>query len=152
MSDSDIERRIVAGLIVSDEFAGRVRPLWRDDLVESPEVVRIARWCTDYFDRYGRAPGRHVEDIYMRELRADRVPKAEAEIIERILARISDDYERGEQFNAAYLFDRAAEYFRSREITRHNERVQDLVDVGDVAAADEAVRAFRPTSWATSRG
>ena len=152
MSDQDIERRIITGFLVSDEFLRRVRSFWRDEFLEAPELVKIARWALGYFEKYGDAPNRHIEDIYVRELQANRLEKSEAEYIERVLSRISDEYERGEQFNAQYLFDRATEYFRTREWTKHNEQVQDLIDRGELAAAEVQRGAWKPLSWVTSRG
>lgn len=152
MSDSDIERRIVTGLIVSTDFVRRVSSFWRPDFLEAPELVKIAEWCLDYFEQYNQAPTRHIEDIYMRELKGNRLAKAEAEFMERILSRISDDYERGEAFNAEYLFDRATEYFRARDLLHFKEELEDLIERGEVDAADEAQRAFKPTTWGTSRG
>lgn len=152
MPDQDIERRIATGFIVSSEFLRRVYSFWRDEFLEAPELIKISRWALSYFEKYGTAPNRHIEDIYVRELQANNLEKSEAEYIERILSRISDEYERGEQFNAQYLFDRATEYFRTREYTRHNEQVQDLIDRGELAAAEAEHRAFKPLSWVTGRG
>lgn len=152
MNDSDIERRIVTGLIVSDEFMRRVQPFWQDGFIESPEISQIARWCLDYFTQYNTTPKQHIEDLFLHEMRSDHLGRAEGELIEGVLAKIRDEFERGTQYNAEYLFDRALEYFRKREFIRHTEEVQDLVDRGDIAAADDAVRAFKPLSVATSRG
>jgi hypothetical protein len=152
MPDQDVERRIITGFIVSDEFLRRTRYFWRDEFLEAPELIKVAKWCIAYFDKYECAPNRHIEDVYMRELQANNLEKSEAEYIERILSRISDEYERGEQFNAQYLFDRATEYFRTREWTRHNEAVQDLIDRGELAAAEAERNAYKPLSWVTSRG
>lgn len=152
MPDQDTERRIATGFIVSSEFLRRVRSFWRDDLLEAPELIKIARWAFSYYEKYGEAPNRHIEDVYMRELQAGNLEKSEAEYMERVLSRISDEYERGEQFNAQYLFDRATEYFRTREWTRHNESVQDLIDRGELVAAAAERNSFKPLSWVTSRG
>jgi putative DNA primase/helicase len=142
-SGQDIERRLVEGLIVSDAFTERLAPEWRDEFLESPELGKVARWCLKYFSTYGKTPGRHIEDIYIKELKANRLEKSEAEYIERVLSRVSDEYERGEQFNAQYLFDRATEYFRARALTRHNEQVQDLVDSGELARAEELYPTYK---------
>ena len=152
MPDSDIERRIATGSIVSTDFLRRLRSFWKDDYLESTELARIVHWSIEYFEKYKKAPGRHIEDIYLEELRKGVLDKAEAEYTESVFARLADDYDRGDQFNADYLFDRTTDYCREREILHHNERVQDLIERGDVRAADAAALAYRSMSWATDRG
>ena len=88
----------------------------------------------------------------MEALKSEVLPKVEAEFIEKILTRISDDFGRAEQFNAAYLYDRTVKHFRSREIANLGEELQDLVERGEVDEADEAARSYRPQSWVTTRG
>jgi hypothetical protein len=147
-----IERRIITGLIVSADFLRRVAPFWSDDLIEAPEFRRIARWCLDHFDAYNCAPDRNIETIFFDSLKAEGIPKAEAELIEGVLSAVSDDYERGEQFNSAYLYDQTVKFFRERELAQHNERVSDLIERGQLADAEALASAFRPRSWATTRG
>ena len=148
----NLERRIIAGLIVSVDYLRSVAPLWTDELVESPEMRRIARWCLDFYARYRRAPDRDIEAIYFDALRDEAIPKAEAELIEGIFTAVSDDYGRGEQFNAAYLFDQTVRFFRDRDVAEHNERVAMLRETGQLEEAEALAAAFRPRSWLTSRG
>jgi hypothetical protein len=147
-----IERRIITGLIVSADYLRRVAPFWSDDLVEAPEMRRIARWCLAHYERYHRAPDRDIEQIYLSAIRDESIPKAEAEAVERVLEAVSDDYERGDQFNSAYLYDQTVKFFRERELAQHNERVADLMERGQLEEAAALASGFRPRSWATSRG
>jgi hypothetical protein len=152
MQGDFIERRIVTGLIVSEDFMRRIGRFWEDDMLESPELRKVARWCIDHYEKYHKVPDRDIEVIYMDELKRGRVSKPEGEIIEQILTRIADDYERGDQYNAGYLFDRAAAYFRSREQEQFKERLDDLTERGEVEQADDLIRSHVPRSFATSLG
>ena len=147
-----IERRIITGLIVSTDYLQRVAPFWSDDLVPSPEMQRIARWCLDFFDTYQHAPDRDIEGIYMDAIKNEGVPKAEAELIEGILREVSNDYDRGDQFNAAYLFDQTCAFFRERELKAHTDEVNDLRERGQLEEAEALAAEFVPLSWASSRG
>jgi len=147
-----LERRIITGLIVSADYLRRVAPFWDDALIEAPEMRRIARWCLSHFERYACAPDRDVEQIYLTAIREENIPKAEAELIEAVLTTVSDEYERGEHFNSAYLYDQTVAFFREREVAQHNRSVADLIDRGRVQEAEELAAQFRPRSWATSRG
>lgn len=152
MADGDTERRIVTGLIVSDDYVRRVSRFWQDDLLLVPELRRVARWCLDHFERYGKVPDRDIGDIYMAALRSESMGKAEAEYISGVLTYISDEYGRGDQFNSAYLYDRTVAYFRERELAQHTEELQDRIDRGEIDEAQEAARSFKPRSYMTSRG
>ncbi|HVC53718.1 MAG TPA: AAA family ATPase [Stellaceae bacterium] len=144
---ADIERRIATGSIVSTDFLRRLRSFWKDDFLESTELARIVRWALDYLDKYGKAPGRHIEDIYLEELRKGVLDKAEAEYLEEhVFVRLADDYDRGDQFNADYLFDEATRFFRGRAATLNNEAVQDLIERGEIDKAEELRRGFRPVT------
>jgi hypothetical protein len=143
VTEQDIERRLVTGLIVNDAFAERLAPEWRSDFLEAPELITLAKWALSYFQQYRRAPRRHLEDIYMRELKAGNLEKSEAASIEEIFSLISDEYERGEEFDAAYMYDRAKEYFNTRAMTRHNEAVQDLIDRGQLTEAEELYPTYK---------
>jgi hypothetical protein len=148
----NLERRIITGLIVSADFLQRVSPFWSDELIEAPEFRRIARWCLSHYERYQRAPDRDIEQIYLSAIRDESIPKAEAELIEGILSAVSDDYERGDQFNSAYLYDQTVKFLRERELAQHNERVGDLIERGQLEEAEALASEFRPRSWATTRG
>lgn len=142
--DEFIERRIITGLIVSDDYIRRVEPLWNPTLLESPELRMVGEWCLDYFRKYDRAPDRDIESIYMEHLRNESIPKADAQYIEEVLASLSDEYGRGSQFNAPYLYDKTIRYFKAKDLERHSEKVQALVDAGKVDEAEQLLRSYQP--------
>lgn len=147
--DEFVERRITTGLIISTHFTKRVRPFWRDSLIESVSLRRICSWCIDYFDKYGVAPDRDIESIYMEKLKTERISKEDAEYMEKVLQRLSKDYERGEQFNSNYLYDQATRYFRERELRDHAAQVTDLIEKGRTDEAEALDRNFQPSSFSS---
>jgi hypothetical protein len=147
-----VERRIIVGLIVSSEYLRRIAPFWSEDLVEANEMRRIARWCLEHFEKYGAAPDRDIEQVYLDAIRREAVPRAEAELIEGILTSVSDEYGRGEQFNADYLYDQTVAFFRERELAQHSAAVADLTERGRIEDAERLSAGWTPRSWATSRG
>ncbi len=140
-----IERRIVTGLIVSREYCDRVQQIWDPSYLESPEVRKVASWCMEYFKKYRRAPDEDIEAIYMEHQQAGELTKAESQYIERLLAGLSEEYGRAEQFNSAYLFDQTVKYFKARKLARHNEEIQSLVDAGRVEEAEQLARNYQPS-------
>ncbi|NIU01122.1 MAG: hypothetical protein GWN01_09410 [Nitrosopumilaceae archaeon] len=150
--DEFIEQKIITGLIVSTDFNQRIRRFWSADLLQSPELRRIAIWVGDYFLRYGEAPDRDIETIYMEHLQQDQIPKADAEFIEQILNTIADEYGRGTLFNSAYLYDKTVQYLRQRELRQHSELVQDLIDQGKTTEANELAQSFTPSITEVGKG
>ncbi len=140
-----IERRIVTGLIVSTDYWVRVRRIWNPELFESPELRMVAEWCVEYQEKYCKAPGINIEGIYMEKLKSGGLSSADAEYIEELLGSLSDEYDRDEQFNSAYLYDQTVKYFKSRELEQHNQEVQALIDEGRVEEAEQLVRSYSPT-------
>lgn len=142
-----IERRIVTGLIISADYLERIQRFWNPKFLESSELRTIAHWCINYFTKYGKAPDDNIESLYMENLKEGPVAlsKAEAQYIEELLADLSDEYGRGPQFNSAYLYDQTIKYFKAQELEAHNREVQDLIDAGQVEAAEQLMRSYAPT-------
>lgn len=140
-----IERRIITGLIVSKDFLDRVQRFWDSVLLESPELQMIADWCMDYYRKYNRAPDANIESIYVSALKQSNMSKSQAEYIEELLNSLSDEYGRDERFNAAYLYDQAVKYLKARELERHNEEVQSLVEQGRVEEAEKLQLSYTPS-------
>uniref|UniRef100_A0A6M3JJP3 Helicase n=1 Tax=viral metagenome TaxID=1070528 RepID=A0A6M3JJP3_9ZZZZ len=117
ISDSDeIEKRILTAMIVSDQFCKSVRQSIKKKYFKIDYIKDLVGWILDYFDKYGKSPGRSIRDIFVVE--QERLKEAEAKLIEYFLEDISDEYEGTESLNVNYLVGNAKDYFdkRSHEI------------------------------------
>lgn len=142
-----IERKFITGLIASTDYIKMVKPHWRDDLIESPDMRRIAGWCLDYFETYKKAPRQDIELLYVRG--KDAVPKAEALIIADVLETINTEWEESNGAivnDAKFLFDETIDFFRKRSIGVHIEQAQDLYQQGKLDEAEAAFHSFRSSS------
>lgn len=143
MNDWDfMERRIVTGLIVSTEYIDMIQGFWNVSLLESSELAMIARWCVNYYEKYKKAPDRNIENIYIDNLKTGVLNKTDAAYIEEILHSLSDEFGRGTQFNAAYLYDKTINYLKARELEEHNQEVQALVEIGKVEEAEKLASSY----------
>jgi hypothetical protein len=144
MSDSKFtERRVATGLIISTEYCAKILPIWNDEYIISKEINMLSSWAIQYFEQYGKAPGRQIEDIYVKE--SDRLKKAETELLEDLLEFLSDEYEREDKFNVQYLIDQTLLYFDERALQIHIENLQDSMDRGDVQGGVTDALSFRPS-------
>ena len=98
-----IERRIVTGMIVSTDYLERIMRFWNPAFLESSELKTIARWCTNYFDKYKKAPDSDIQTLYMEALKREELSKADAQYIEELLESLSDEYGRGTGLTALPL-------------------------------------------------
>ena len=136
-----IERQIITGMIVSTEYIQQVLPIWDVRLLESRTAQRIAIWAMEYFDKYHKAPGRTIQDIYDQKLHNGELPEDLAPDIEDILQGLSEEYE--EKFNLQYILDRTNSYFKERHLQNHNKKVQELLDSDEVDKANSLVLSYK---------
>jgi len=139
-----IERRIITGLIVSKDYHERVQRIWNPSLLESPELRTIAEWCVGYYKKYQKAPDSNIQSIYIEQLKAGKMSRADAQYIEELLQDLSDEYGRDTQFNSAYLYDQTIHYFKAQELEQHNREVKAFVDAGQVEEAERLIQSYSP--------
>lgn len=142
MKQEFFERRIITGMIVSKDYLDRIYRFWDSSLLESPELRMVSEWCMEYYEKYKKAPDEDIEAIYMDKLKSGSLPKADAQFIEEMLTDLSDEYGRDAQFNSAYLYDQTIKYLKARELARHNEEVQGLVDLGRIDEAEKLAQSY----------
>jgi putative DNA primase/helicase len=145
----NLERRILFGLIASNDYLARIKDHWQDDLCGSPEMRRIPRWCLDYFEKYRRAPGRDIEQIFLAAVRDEAIPKAEAELIEDLLKLVADDHPDDWKADASelsidFLLNETVAWFRERRMEHHIASLQDLQERGRLDEAEALAAGFRP--------
>jgi hypothetical protein len=109
--DTTIERQIITGMIISEEFLVGIQSIYRPGILRGNFTNIISQWCIDYYQKYSKPPGKEIEDVFRRHKKGDLDP-AQADIIEDFLSGISHEYEAGEVFNSPYILDQAEEYFR----------------------------------------
>ncbi len=144
ISDTDAERLIVIGLAVSSDFAARLRPIFRRELLGSPEYARLAGWCVTHFEQYGRAPGpEHLGNLFYEKLKTEAIPKDEAGFIQDVLKYLSDMYDADSvryggapaSFDVGYAFDRSITYLNRRTIEVAAEEAAEAAERNDFAKA-----------------
>lgn len=135
------EKRILTGMIVDSSVLGRITEKWEPGgLFRVRWANLVGGWCVRYFQRYGKAPGKHVEGLF--EAWA---AKAEDDntisLVDRFLGGLSEDFvEEAEGVNPDYLIDIAGEHFNAVQLEEMAERIKGHIDHGDVdkALADAA--------------
>lgn len=144
------ERKIIIGLITSTDYLRQIRPIWDPKLLESSTAKRIAGWIWPYFDKYDKAPGRDIEDIFYAKVKANKLPKDLAEEIEEdILPSLSKEYE-NDNLNLKFLVEETKSYFTVRSLALLTEDIQTLIKNGELEKAEDRVHTFKALGGSTA--
>lgn len=145
--DSRIERNCLIGMIVSDDFIKQIRPFWNQSIMKGTLGNKIAKWCMQYFDKYGQAPKQTLEAIYLQKLKdkRERIDDDLSAEIEDFLEDLSEEYERN-KINVQYYVDQATEYFTKRHLEEHQKKVDQLLSDGKVDEANALMASYVPPS------
>lgn len=135
------ERRIVTGLIVSDVFCTDIVPKIYLDYFTNNYLRKIATWCLDFYAKYSKAPGKHIQDIF--EDKKNNLEEIEAELIENLLVSLSDQYTDANSLNTEYLVESAVTYFRKRELEIHRNNIEVLLLENKISEAEQEVERFQ---------
>lgn len=138
---SHIERNIITGMIVSDRYLREVTPVFKTDFLTVDPIRSVAEWCLEYFEKYNKAPGPHIRDLYQYHAEKTLDPD-NAEYIVEFLASIDDEYKRADKFNVDYLLDQSIAYFEEQSLRNHLDDVRGALNAGDMEEAKELVSKF----------
>ena len=146
-----LERKIIIGAITDLEFLKKAHDLIQISHVQSPEARLLLSWCFEFLKHYDDAPGKHIEDIYMKKLRKSSIPKTQAEFIEEILESLSEEFEDSSSQNTELLTDQLKEYVKVTKITEHIEEIQECLENGEISEAEAIISRYTsPESADTS--
>lgn len=136
-----IERLILTGLINSTEYLQQVRPVWTKSVIKSKTGNEIADWCIEYFDKYEKAPGKTLEDIFYTKQQNKEVAADLLESIEEDLEDLGAEYD--ESFNLPYALDQTTAYIKLRHLEEHSAKLRELIRNGDVDEADTVAAGYK---------
>lgn len=125
--DRFIERKIIIGMIVNDEFCLWATENFNSKYFGSRMATRLSSWVYEYFNEYKKAPRKDIEGIYFQKLK-EGLPEVIAEEIEQdILPGLSEEYvEKG--LNLQYLKDRSQIYLKRQIFTRKLKDAEGLIE------------------------
>lgn len=142
--DGFIERKIIIGLIVSDEFGRWFIDNFQVKYIGSPTARILANWCIEYYKGVNQAPRADIETIYFKKLKERKISKDVAEEIEEdILPSLSKEYEH-RAINIEYLKKNAERHLQFRTLEVAVETAEALLHQGEINKAAELVNIDLP--------
>ena len=150
--DTDIEREIIIGLIVSTDYLTDVAKMIKLPHFTVRYYRRIAKWVIDYFDQYHKAPFDDIRKIFAVE--GPKLPDDEVDLISNLLDDISDEYieqEAAGKFNPRYLYDKTLLFCKKRNLEILVDTIDGQLVKNRIDKAEEALGAFSQVQNETSR-
>jgi len=147
-----VEKQMLTGMIVSDRFLREVRAIFRPELLQVPYVRIAAQWCLDYWEKYERAPGRYIQDIYSSNKRNAAMDGELLEQMGEFLAGISEEFDATEQFNAEYLLDCTEQCFRSRNLKNLADDINTALLSENLLEAETAMAEYNQVALPKTKG
>lgn len=146
------ETLILTGMIVSTRFLRDVQSVLDRRLLKSGYSRKIAMWCVNYYKENESAPGAHIQDVFNQQIETGKLEEDDTQMIGRILARISDEYEgHADSFNEEYVLKVAENFFSVEHMKKKAQEVLDTVDA-DPLEAMEIFQNFQPKLIPQSEG
>ena len=140
--DTIDEKRIITGMIVSDQFMHKVYPILKDSLLyfQAVPTETVAKWALKYYEVYETVPLKDIQAEY--EMNRSKLGDENAGIIRDLLVDLSKSYEANEKINVQYLFDQTLRWckLRNYEIMAGNLSV--LTSTGDINGCDSEIARY----------
>lgn len=135
------EKDLITNLIVSEKYCQAIIPLLQPKYLQLDYARTVAYWIKDYFKSYVTNPGRDIRRLYT-DHQSELRDEALQENILDYISKLSKDYESIENINVPYSIKRAREYLTRRTLLSVSEQMQELLDRGDLAAAQDALNSL----------
>ena len=118
------ERRILIAMIVDSVVLGRINVKWQPRSFKSKWANIIAQWCLNYYQRYNKAPMKHIESLYESWSSKSRDESA-VNLVGKFLSSLSDEYtDLKAESNSDYIIDMTARYFNQVKIENLVETIE----------------------------
>ena len=149
--DARIERQIVTGLIVSDDFIRSVQSLYKPECLRADFARIVAEWCMEFYTHYKTAPKANIQEIFQEQKLNGMAPDT-AELIEEFLAGISSEHEQASKFNAQYEADKTEKYFRLASLENMRMELSQCITGGRTEDGEALIGNFQRVARIETKG
>lgn len=141
------ERRIVTLAVTNTDFLRAMLPVCDAKFLKVEHLKYVWDWCREYFEDYGEAPGKRIQDIFIRK--RDNMDPADHDLIGNLLQNLADSEEKTHDLR--YDIDRANEYLLFNKATHLSEEIKLAVEANDMMALNQALTEFKTVKSATAK-
>lgn len=114
------------------------------DYFENKWIQLVARWCMSYYNKHGKAPVNHINDLF--NARKRKLKEDEADLIEDLLNDAATEYQNKSKFNVDYMSEQALGYFKNRHLALLRDNITSYLEDDKPEKAEVEVANFRNIS------
>lgn len=132
------ELNLITGMIIDTEFLTRIAAVRNvENLLNTVNAKKFAKWCLEYFSIYGKAPDSSITEIFQGEI--SKIIKQDptmAESMSVVLEGIAERYGDNEEvFDLPFHLDQAEMYLNKRSMELRQEEEAKLMGIGHIKEA-----------------
>ena len=140
--ESDRERDIIKGMIVSSEYLKKIKPVYKNEFFSLPYAKTLASWIMEYYDRYEKSPVTDIQSIFENN-KSQLHDKARIEMIDTFLGSISEEFVEDETYNVDYHVDKTVQYFKSQSLDLLIDQIKSAKLSNDYTRAEAAIANYK---------
>lgn len=148
--DAQAERHVITAMIMSGRCCRAFRDMDCSQYFQTRFARTVADWCIQYYDQYEQAPKSQIRNIFEKE--SDYMEVDVADMTEKFLESLSEEFERADHFNAQYWIDYGEKYLKARSYKKLAKDISRAAEEGDTKKADELYSEFNQVRVAQLEG
>jgi len=147
-----MEPNIITGMITSKKYLKAIEPIYVSEYFESRGAKLISKWCMQYYKKYNKAPKKNMKAIFESKKRKTRMDEDTSEFISKCLSKLSKNFDREKSINIEYLTDRTKDYFKTRSLQLHTDKITACLANDDITTAEQLVSNYTEVQLPDSEG
>jgi len=145
------EQKIITNMITSTEFLKQTKGVINAYLFKSIYARNVATWCIEYFEHTNSAPGKDIQDIYVRR-RKELEDEEEVELVSEFLQNLSDEWAESQLNNTVYEVQNTKKYMKLRQLEQLREQLDTAITEGNPDQGEFSVSNFKGVKETQSTG
>jgi|GEM_PF-822903 len=146
-----IERKIIIGLITSNEYIKQIYSVFNPMLLQSNTARILARWALEYYETYQKAINKEIETIYHKKVREGMDEELAEEIEQDILPDLSKEFVE-QKFDTEFMINETFNYLKAQQLQQLSDQINNVLEGSGstekkLDEAEELQREFKPISF-----
>lgn len=144
LTNADIEKTILIGLVTSSRVLDAVQPLAEPELFQLDVSRIISKWCFDYYDQYKTPPAESLEAIFQAEKSS--LKESDQQLVSEFLRTLSKEFVSNPP-NEEYVATQAVDFLRRQRLLNLSKEMQGILELGGNTNKVEAlISSYRQVS------
>ena len=140
-------------MILDKAVLGAIASRWADGMFSSRWGNLIARWCVSYYNKYHKAPGKNIQNIYDQWSSGGGRDNETVEEIGTLLRQLSGQYSsERKSINPSFVIDTAAVYFNRVKLRELKDQLEAALETGELEQADTLLSEYSKIELGVSHG